>query len=129
MQVKNHLSGPAFDVKDELIARDFNGELLRHLFRPEDHLGYDGSFRFGKIIDTADMLSRHDEQVDRGVRICILEDDDGLVRVHELRRKFSPYNLTKDAVGLHRHAPIRYANILGGVNACISFGAEAPGVR
>jgi hypothetical protein len=74
VQVKNHLSGAALNIEDEFIARCVHGNLSGYFFGPEDHLGNDGSFLLGKIIDTADMLSRHDEQVDRGVRMCILED-------------------------------------------------------
>ena len=101
MQVKDHLAGAALHVEEKFVSRGVNSNLSRNLPCPENHLGNNLPVLICDLVKAADMFSRNNQEMDRGVRVSILEDDERSVFVNKFCRPLFPDDLAKKTLSAH----------------------------
>jgi hypothetical protein len=106
VQVKNELPSSPLDIHHEAVAGLINTGFPGSIPCPEGHDLYERTVFFRQIINTPDMPRRNDKQMNRGMGLDILENDNIFIAVNEISVSFSGYNLAKDAFLFHRqHLP------------------------
>ena len=96
--MKDHLARASFRIEKEFVTRIGNGSLPCYLSCPEYHLGDDTPVLLCKIVDAANMSCGHDEQMDRGSGVDIVEDDDILIAVKNIGVPLPSHDLAEDTL-------------------------------
>jgi hypothetical protein len=107
VQMEDNLTAPTFHIKKELISRLRDTLLLGHVFPLKDHLRYDLAILYRGLIYTSNMHSGHNEQMNRGFGVDVLEYNQGFSLVKEISRLFSSDDLTKKTILFHGNSPWR----------------------
>lgn len=103
MQVGNLLTAPFPAVYHYPVAVPGNSFPLRQFARSGDHLRDQRPVFRRQLIQTGDVLQRHDEQMGRGLRIDIPESGYPLVPVEYFARYLAGDDITKNT---HRSRPL-----------------------
>ena len=102
VQMRHCLAALFITVYDEAVAF-FQIQVFRDLDGSQVHRSeYRRIFQL-QIIVSADFLDRDDDDVNRGLRIDIVEGEAEVVAVDDLRRDFAVDDFLEDIVGQHGH--------------------------
>jgi len=74
--MENVLTPTPFHVEDQLVSRLGDAHLFGDLFGPEEQFGNLRSIRLCKVVNTADMSSRNQEDMNRCMGVQVLEGHD-----------------------------------------------------
>jgi len=105
VQVENKLTPSTFHVEDQPITRVLDPFLLGELFGSVDQFGNNVPVGISKIVDTPDVFSRNQENVNRRMRFDILKGYHGSPLVEQICCSIAPHDFTEDAVFYHTASP------------------------
>lgn len=101
MEMRDNLPTAPFHIEEKLVPRFSNCMLPCHLLRHEYHLGNGIPIPFCQVIEAPDMPSRHNEQMDRGMGMNVLEDHYRFALMQKISRFFTPNDLAEGAILFH----------------------------
>ena len=101
MQMKNELPSSLFNIHEQPVTRPVDAGFPGSLPRAEGHSSYKRAVPFRQIVDTPDVLRRHDKKVNRGMGLDILKNNDIFVAINKISFPLSGYDLAKDAFLFH----------------------------
>lgn len=95
------LATPLLHIKNQFVPRAGNALCLCDLPGCHEKIGNHRTVLFSEVIDTANVFSGNQEDVDRGVGICILKGHNRIPLEYKAGGSFPPNNLAKNAVLFH----------------------------
>ena len=101
VKMEDDLSSTPFNIEEQFISRFGNSLFLRRFPGPPDHFGKEPLILFRQIIEAPDMFLGNDEEMDRGMGMNVLKDDEGIILIDDPRRFVSLNDLTEEAALIH----------------------------
>ena len=95
MQVEDHLPAAPFDIYEEPVAGGCNVEPRRHGLGGEQHFTKNGLIFRREVVDAADVLLRHDQQVHRRLGVDVPEHHHVFCRVQNFGGHLPANDLAK----------------------------------
>ena len=99
MKMRDSLSGVRSVIRDDPVAAVMEPVLGGHTRRQRQRVRRDVPIAATDVAQGRDVLSRHDEDMDRRLRVEVVEGDVVLALGDELRSKLAARDAAEDAIG------------------------------